>query len=81
MRPPTTKQLLGLRDLPPDMRKALAVLTGGERKMRAQEIKGNYEVAMLQTEKTASKMAEKYVKGQNKHYVVVIAILDSIIEA
>ena len=49
--------------------------------MRAQEIKGKYESAMLNTDKVAATMAEKYVRGQVKHYAKIILILDSIIEA
>lgn len=49
--------------------------------MRAQEIKGNYEMALLSTQATAEVMAEKYVRGQNKHYAKIIVILDRIIEA
>ncbi len=81
MTAPTTKQILGLTDLPPGVREALTVLSGGDRKMRAQEIKGKYESAMLNTDKVAAKIALNYVGGQLKHYRKIIAILDSIIEA
>ena len=81
MKAPTTKQILALTDLPPGVRESLTVLSGGDRKMRAQEIKGKYESAMLNTDKVAAEMATKYVRGQVKHYNKIIAILDRIIEA
>lgn len=67
--------------LPPRVREQLASMPEGDRKMRAQEIKGNYERNLLTVEKVAEKMVLKYTTGQSSHYRRCIAALDSIIGA